>query len=105
MQLKAIEQYQEVIVLDHPKKTARMVAASRPIPLIQSFAGPSIWACLTVSRFADHLPYYRERCIGGVLSFGRHGFADPTAMGRRGVVLTLLVMTRSRDSCRPKSFL
>lgn len=59
MQLKVIEQYQEVIVLDQLNETAMMVAASRPIPLIQSFVGPSIWAYLTVSRFADHFPYYR----------------------------------------------
>ena len=39
------------------------------MPLIQSFAGPSLWAYLTVSRFADHLPYYRLEDI-----LGRSGF-------------------------------
>ena len=63
MQLNVIEQYQEVIVRDQPNETAMMVAASRPMPLIQSFVGPSIWAHLTVSLFADLLPYYRLKDI------------------------------------------
>jgi len=69
MQLKVIEQLQEVIALDRPDETTTMVAAKRPVPLIQSFAGPSLWAYLTVSRFADHLPYYRLEDI-----LGRSGF-------------------------------
>lgn len=69
MQLKVVEQFQEVIVLDHPDETTTMVAAPRPEPLIHSFAGPSLWAYLTVSRFADHLPYYRLEDI-----LGRGGF-------------------------------
>ena len=69
MQLKVVEQFQEVIALDRPDETTSMVAARRPVPLIQSFAGPSLWAYLTVSRFADHLPYYRLEDI-----LGRSGF-------------------------------
>ena len=69
MQLKVVEQFQEVIALDQPDETTTMVAAKRPTPLIQSFAGPSLWAYLTVSRFADHLPYYRLEDI-----LGRSGF-------------------------------
>lgn len=69
MQLKVVEQFQEVIVLDQPNETTTMVAAPRPEPLIHSFAGPSVWAYLTVSRFADHLPYYRLEDI-----LGRSGF-------------------------------
>lgn len=69
MQLKVIEQFQEVIALDRPNETTTMVAAKRPAALIQSFAGPSLWAYLTVSRFADHLPYYRLEDI-----LGRSGF-------------------------------
>ena len=53
MQLKVVEQWQEVIALDRPDETTTMVAARRPAALIQSFAGPSLWAYLTVSRFAD----------------------------------------------------
>jgi len=69
MQLQVIEQFQEVIALDGPDETTRIVSAKRPVPLIQSFAGPSLWAYLTVSRFADHLPYYRLEDI-----LGRSGF-------------------------------
>ena len=69
MQLKVVEQWQEVIALDRPDETTTMVAARRPAALIQSFAGPSLWAYLTVSRFADHLPYYRLEDI-----LGRSGF-------------------------------
>jgi transposase len=69
MQLKVVEQLQEVIALDRPDETTTMIAARRPAALIQSFAGPSLWAYLTVSRFADHLPYYRLEDI-----LGRSGF-------------------------------
>ena len=69
MQLKVVEQFQEVIVLDQPDETTTVVAARRPVSLIQSFAGTSLLAYLTVSRFADHLPYYRLEDI-----LGRSGF-------------------------------
>ena len=69
MQLRVVEEFQEIIALDQPDETTRMIAARRPAPLIQSFAGPSLWAYLTVSRFADHLPYYRLEDI-----LGRSGF-------------------------------
>jgi len=46
MQLKVIEQFQEVVALDRLDETTTMVAAKRPVPLIQSFAGPSLWAYL-----------------------------------------------------------
>lgn len=65
LQFKVIDQYQEVLALDQPDVTTTMVAAKRPPMLIQSFAGVSLWACLTVSRFADHLPYYRLEDILG----------------------------------------
>ena len=69
MQLRVVEEFQEIIALDQPDATTRMAAARRPAPLIQSFAGPSLWAYLTVSRFADHLPYYRLEDV-----LGRSGF-------------------------------
>lgn len=69
MQLKVVERYQEVIALDQPGEATAMVSAKRPTPLIQSFVGPSVWAHLTVCRFADHLPYYRIEDI-----LGRSGF-------------------------------
>lgn len=69
MQLKVIEQLQEVIALDRPDATTTIIGAKRPVPLIQSFAEPSLLAYLTVGRFADHLPYYRLEDI-----LGRSGF-------------------------------
>lgn len=69
MQLKVVEQYQEVIAVDQPDETTTMVAAERPKSLIQSFAGTSLLAYLTVSRFADHLPYYRQEDILGRVGF------------------------------------
>jgi transposase len=68
MQLKVVEQYQEVIVLDQADETTTIISAKRPASLIQSFAGTSVLAYLTVSRFADHLPYYRLEDV-----FGRSG--------------------------------
>ena len=65
LQFKLIEQYQEMLVVDQPDETAKMISAPRPPTLIQSFAGVSLWAYLTVSRFADHLPYYRLEDILG----------------------------------------
>jgi transposase len=64
-QFKVIEQYQEVLAVDQPDETTAMVSAKRPPTLIQSFAGVSLLAYLTVSRFADHLPYYRLEDILG----------------------------------------
>lgn len=65
LQYRVIEQYQEMLALDEPDETTRMVSARRPPTLIQSFAGVSLLAYLTVSRFADHLPYYRLEDILG----------------------------------------
>ena len=53
------EQYQEVIVRSDEAGQTTMVTAPKPPQLIDSFAGPGLLACLTTSRFTDHLPYYR----------------------------------------------
>jgi hypothetical protein len=67
-----IEHYEEVIVLEEDCG-ARMIAASARQPLIEScYAGPGLLAYLVVSRFADHLPYYREEDI-----LGRWGLVIP----------------------------
>ncbi|MFO0816379.1 MAG: IS66 family transposase [Pirellulales bacterium] len=65
MQFKVIEQYLEVIVLDREDEQSVVATAPRPVCLIKSFASPSLLAYLTVSRFADHLPYYRLEDITG----------------------------------------
>ena len=101
MQLKVVEQFQEVIAFDRPDETTTMVGAKRPAPLIQSFAGPSLWAYLTVSRFADHLPYYR---LEDILS--RSGFRIDRStqwrwmrgLGRGVTPLVDLMWDRARQS-------
>ena len=63
--LRILEHYQEVIVLEDPSTlNTTMVTAAVPEPLLdRCYAGPSLLAYLAVSRFADHLPYYREEDI------------------------------------------
>ena len=63
--LRILEHYQEVIVLEDPSTVkTTMTTATVPEPLLdQCYAGPSLLAYLAVSRFADHLPYYREEDI------------------------------------------
>lgn len=58
-----IEHYQEVIVRDEETGETTMVTASKPPQLIDAYTGPGFWAHLTASRFADHLPYYRQEDI------------------------------------------
>jgi transposase len=65
LQFRVIEQYQEMFVVDQPDETAKVVSAPRPPTLIHSFAGTSLLAYLTTSRFADHLPYFRLEDILG----------------------------------------
>ncbi len=64
-----IEHYQEVIVRDEETGETTMVTARRPPQLIDAYTGPGFWAYLTASRFADHLPYYRQEDI-----LSRYGF-------------------------------
>ncbi len=65
MQIKIVEQYQEVIALDQEDGTTSFATAWRPPSLFTTFASPSLLAYLTASRFADHLPYYRTEDILG----------------------------------------
>lgn len=61
--LHVVEHYQEVIARDEPTGQTTIIAAPKPPQLIDSFAGPGLLAHLTASRFADHLPYYRQEDI------------------------------------------
>jgi len=63
--LRILEHYQEVMVLEEPSTlNTTMATATVPEPLLdRCYAGPSLLAYLAVSRFADHLPYYREEDI------------------------------------------
>jgi transposase len=58
-----IEHYQEVIVRDEKTGETTMATARKPPQLIEAYTGPGFWAYLTASRFADHLPYYRQEDI------------------------------------------
>ena len=60
--LTVVELFQEVIVREEAGET-QMLSAPKPSQLIDAFAGPGLLAYLTVSRFADHLPYYRQEDI------------------------------------------
>lgn len=64
-----IEHYQEVIVREDEAGETTMVTAPKPPQLIDAYTGPGFWAYLTASRFADHLPYYRQEDI-----LSRYGF-------------------------------
>jgi transposase len=67
--LYVIEHYQEVIARDDETGEATMVTAAKPPQLIDAYIGPGFLAYLTASRFADHLPYYRQEDI-----LSRYGF-------------------------------
>lgn len=67
--LHVVEHFQEVIARDESTGQTTMLTATKPAPLIDAFAGPGLLAHLTVSRFADHLPYYRQEDI-----LSRYGF-------------------------------
>jgi transposase len=64
-----IEHYQEVIVRDEETGETTILTAPKPRQLIDAYTGPAFWAYLTASRFADHLPYYRQEDI-----LSRYGF-------------------------------
>lgn len=67
--LHVVEHYQEVIAREEASGETTMLTAPKPPQLIDAFAGPSLLAYLTASRFADHLPYYRQEDI-----LSRYGF-------------------------------
>ena len=64
-QIRILEHYQEVIAVDQVDELkTTMITASLPEPLLERCsAGNSLLAYLAASRFADHLPYYREEDI------------------------------------------
>lgn len=59
------EHYQEVIVMDDPvTMTSTFAVAPTPEPLLdRCYVGTNLLSYLAVSRFMDHLPYYREEEI------------------------------------------
>jgi transposase len=63
--IRILEHYQEVIADDDAEtEQSTLYVAAVPEPLLEScYASDSLLAYLAVSRFADHLPYYREEDI------------------------------------------
>ena len=63
--MRVIQHFQEVIVVDDEDQVeSQLVTATVPSPLIdRCYAGPLFLAYLVASRFADHIPYYREEDI------------------------------------------
>jgi len=63
--VKVIEHHEEVLRYTDPETgITRMVSACAPPTVLAGcFAGPQLLATLCTSRFADHLPYYREEDI------------------------------------------
>jgi len=63
--LKIFEHYQEVLTVDcRAAETSRLVTAATPAPILERcYAGAGLLAMLAASRFADHIPYYREEDI------------------------------------------
>jgi transposase len=72
--VRVLEHYEEVIVLeDESSGQCRMLTASVPDPLLdRCYVGVSLLAYLVASRFADHIPYYREEDILSRIGFSIH---------------------------------
>ncbi len=91
--LYVVEEFVEVLAVDNEDATeTALITAEKPPRILDCFAGPSLLANLTVQRFADHLPYYREEEI-----LERSGISIPRStlcrwMIRLSVSLLPLVM-------------
>jgi transposase len=72
--IRVIQHYEEVIAVeDEQNCQTQMLAASAPEPLIdRCYLGPDFLAYLAASRFADHIPYYREEDILARTGFSIH---------------------------------
>jgi len=72
--VRVLEHYEEVIAWeDEATGQGRLVAASAPEPLIERcYVGVAFLAYLAASRFADHIPYYREEDILARVGFSIH---------------------------------
>lgn len=98
-QIRIVEHYQEVIAVDNLRTLqSTMFVGPMPEPLLDCcYVGNSLLAYLAVSRFADHLPYYREEDI-----IRRSGLSIPRSTqwrwmrGLSQVVLPLVQLIRER---------
>lgn len=97
--VRVLEHYEEVIVLeDEETGQTRMLAASAPQPLIdRCYVGVVFLAYLVASRFADHIPYYREEDILARVGFSVHRATQWRWMrGLAAIVLPLVELMRQR---------
>lgn len=97
--MRVIEHYEEVIVLDEEVTgESRMLAASAPEPLIdRCYVGVALLAYLVASRFADHIPYYREEDILARVGFSIHRATQWRWMrALAAIVLPLVELIRQR---------
>ena len=71
--LRVLEHHQEVLVIDDDADASPFWTATVPPPLLERcFLGAGFLAYLVASRFADHLPYYREEDILARTGFSLH---------------------------------
>jgi len=97
--VRVLEHYEEVIVLDDEATgESRMLAASAPEPLIdRCYVGVALLAYLAASRFADHIPYYREEDILARVGFSIHRATQWRWMrALAAIVLPLVELMRQR---------
>ena len=97
--VRVLEHYEEVIALeDEATGQCRLVAASAPEPLIERcYVGVAFLAYLAASRFADHIPYYREEDILARVGFSIHRATQWRWMrSLAGIVLPLVELMRER---------
>ncbi len=97
--VQIFEHYQEVIVLDDEAACeSRMLVAPVPEPLIDHcYAGVALLAYLTASRFADHIPYYREEDILSRVGLSIHRATQWRWMrALAAIVLPLVELIRQR---------
>jgi transposase len=95
--VRVLEHYEEVIVLDDEATgESHMLAASAPEPLIpRCYVGVALLAYLVASRFADHIPYYREEDILSRVGFSIHRATQWRWMrGVAAIVLPLVELMR-----------
>jgi transposase len=97
--VRVLEHYEEIIVLeDEATGETRMLAASAPEPLIdRCYVGVAFLAYLVASRFADHIPYYREEDILARVGFSIHRATQWRWMrALAAIVLPLVELMRQR---------
>jgi transposase len=83
---------------DEASGECQLVAASAPEPLIERcYVGVAFLAYLAASRFADHIPYYREEDILARVGFSIHRATQWRWMhALAGIVLPLVELMRER---------